>query len=250
MGSYLGLKPQFSFKDIQIKITDKYILQKENIFDYGIQDFAINGFLTIEINKNELKYLPFIILREVFRCYIPLTYRNNDSINIIINHILMVFLSKHNSLDEWRTLIRASLEAKGRSKDITDFDRLENFFYYQKSVGTPNPINFFFTYINTQINLPSNYEQSFTYIIFKIFENKVSKSLIENDLAETIRIITFIFYQTKYYRNLLQYKNYFQNFKKNGLIITDLSLRKFTEKMDWIKLNSYISPHITLTGMQ
>ena len=66
------------------------------------------------------------------------------------------------------------------------------------------------------------------------------------EIVETIRCLIKIFYKEKYYKNLLSYKQYFQEFKENRELLTDLSLRKFTLNMSWIKNYSYIAPSYQL----
>ncbi|GAH59017.1 unnamed protein product, partial [marine sediment metagenome] len=54
------------------------------------------------------------------------------------------------------------------------------------------------------------------------------------------------FYKKKNYLNLSNYKSYFQEFKKSGVIETELSLRKFNSNLDKIKNNSYVAPSYQL----
>ncbi|GAJ00984.1 unnamed protein product, partial [marine sediment metagenome] len=85
-------------------------------------------------------------------------------------------------------------------------------------------------------------EHNFYDTFFKEFSLVSSKSLFNDEIIETIRVLDIIFNQVKYYSLLLEYQDYFTLFKENGVIETNLSLNKFTENMQWIKNFSSLSP--------
>ncbi|TFG24499.1 MAG: hypothetical protein EU532_12510 [Promethearchaeota archaeon] len=242
---FLGIKSLYNFKVVKVMFEDSNF--EDVIFDYAIKEMKLNSYLKISIPAKSEKHLQFILFREILRCFIPNEFRHNNSINLIINQIVMSVLSDFIGIRDWRLLIRDNLELRRLSpkglKLLNDFDKLETFFHYPGIDTYPNPIQFFFNYVNNKQNtLIREFERSCLYILFKDFEEKYFKLMIQNDLIETIRIIIEIFYKTKYYRSLLQYKNIFQTFKNEGIINTELSLRKFLEKMDWLKSNSLITP--------
>ena len=236
---YLGLKPLYFFEKVQIKV-EEFVSKNNSVFEYGLKELRLNDCLSIIIDSKSKKFLPFIIFREILRCFVPEELRNNDSVNLIINQITILICSDFEAKDEWRFFVRKKLEQKSPNL-LTDFDRIESFFEFQEIIA-PNPIQYFFNYVINKKDLLKDFGQSFSYILFKEFEEKFFKPMVNNDLIETIRVIIKIFYKIKFYKNLLDYQNYFKDFRQNGELKTGLSQRVFIEKMNWIKSSSFISP--------
>ena len=160
--------------------------------------------------------------------------------------MVLVILSKNPYLNEWKSVIRTKFELEFKEfvsgiRYITHFDRLDRFFNYYSLDLSPNPIQFFFKYLNEHHGLAKSKSIDFNFILFKNYRENLTNLLKTNQMAETIYSIIKIFYRVKRYRNLLKYKNYFVSFKNQNLLQTNLSLRKFTESMDSIKKN-FISP--------
>lgn len=69
---YLGLNPifkNFTFKFIERNKSDH--LGIKNIFNIGVKREIIDEALIIEVNKKYRKFLPFIILREIYNLFVP-----------------------------------------------------------------------------------------------------------------------------------------------------------------------------------
>ncbi|KKM94551.1 hypothetical protein LCGC14_1197210 [marine sediment metagenome] len=245
---YLDLKPYHTkVKVTFIKNKVPNISKLEDIFSIGVNRDKRDEVLIIEIKENYKKFLNFILLREIFNLFVPSKVKNYEVVQIVINQIIMTHLVKSAFLNDWRRIIREKLEdydiiSTGVSR-LSSVDRLEHFFNYISSNSQQNPIQFFFKYLRENTALIRDRFEDFEDIFFLEFTNL---SIYNDDLIETIRCIIEIFYKVKTYTNILNYKTYFQEFKKSGELETELSLRKFTINMDWVKKNSYIAPSYQL----
>ena len=240
---YLGIKPKI--KEFQFFLVDNLADKNVDFYKFGTIQEKKDGLLKIKINKKYLRFLPFIFLREILKCFLEEELRNNISLNLAINQIMMTILSKNPYLNEWKSIIhkniqQISLEAAGFNF-ISNFDRLDRFFNEQMLKFNPNPIQFFFQYLIDHPDLVRSKYNSFNFIFFKKYKEKLLNLMTSNPLVESLYSIITIFLEIKNYKNLLQYKKYFQSFKEQGLLKTELSLRKFTENMELIK-KTFISP--------
>ncbi len=222
--------------------NEKYNIQlnRKNILDLGVKRFFQNNTLFIEILDKNDKFLPFILLREAYYCFIPNNLKENVGIKIIINQIIEINLQKFPFIKEWKILIRDYIVDYDYLS--SEFDRLEKFLKLQGAETDENPIKLFFQYIRKNIVLIDSGTENFHEIILKEFILKTSKSMKSDEVIETLRVLIKIFYKVKSYRALLEYQNYFKEFINNGIIQTDLSLRKFSENLRWLNKFSYIAP--------
>lgn len=214
--------------------------QKENFLDFGVIKRDQNESLIIEIFDEYKKYLPIILLREAFYCFVPYNLKENVGIKIIINQIVEINLDKFEIINEWNTLFKKNIVDYNFL--VSEFDRLEKFLRLQASETTESSIKMFFQYIRQNILIIDDETEDLHDNILKDFILKTSKSLNNNEVIETLRILIKIFYKVKSYRALLEYQQYFTQFKENGEIKTDLSLRKFSSNIRWINKFTNIAP--------
>jgi len=237
---YLKLDPLYH--DIIIKIIDNDdFKQGENvsILDFGVRKVVQNINLILEINKIHKKFLPFILFREA--CYSFIPKEASEIVKICVNQIVENNLNKLSTFIEWKKLIRDSLV----DKDFihSQFDKLKKFFKIEAREPFDNSIQFFFKEIRKNIVLSQNNNiDRFYDLIFEIYAYKTSRSLFNPEIIETLSIIIQIFNKTKLYLNLSEYQNLFREFKEKKLIESDLSLRRFTENIQWINRCTSIAP--------
>ncbi len=245
--SDLNLEPfNTNIKFIIIKESSPEETVSKDVFRIGVNRFIQNNIVIVEIYEEYRRFLSFIILREVYNCFIPDKLKNFHIIQLVINQLLLNDLFKSPHLNEWRSLIRRYLEntvllSKGYSQ-LWVFDRLEQYFKMQ---GT-KALQFFFRYIRRNISLLNNKTGDIHEIFFREFTDYFSKSMQNNEIVETLRCIIQIFHKVKNFRDLLSYKNYFKQFKEIGELDTPLSLYKFNNNMNWISSYSYIAPSYQL----
>ncbi len=235
--------------NIKFIIIRKEISESKDVFNIGVNRYTQNKTLIIEIYEKYLKFLPFILLREIYNRFVPLKIIDYESVQLVINQIIIKNLSKHNALNEWDSLIKGHLEhydapSKGFDR-LTPFDRLKSFFDLKVS-EILNHIRFFFHYIRRNISLMSDKIEDAANdlhdLFFDEFKNHMLDCMTDKDMIETVRCLIYIFYKIKLNRNLGQYQNYFQKLKANGQLQTELSLRRFIKNLEWIKNESYIAP--------
>ncbi len=235
--SYLNLK----IINQSVKITFiKAKIENFNLFNFGVKKSIRNNTIFIEILDKYKKFLSFILLREAYCCFIPDILKDNESVMIFINQIIENNLQNFDVINDWKSLIREIIV--NYNFLVASFDRLEKFLMLQGTEVTENPIIFFFEYIRKNILLINDNSEDLYYNLHKEFLFKTSKSIKNNEIIETIRVLIKIFYKVKSYRALLDFQNYFKKYKQNGEINTDLSLRKFIVNMKWINKFSYIAP--------
>lgn len=241
-GKYLNI--ELMSDDVQVLVSNESSLPVD-IFDFGTLKIRKKNLKIIKIYSECKKFLPFIILREILMCFINKELTDDISIKLTINQMVMTILSKNPLLSKWKSMIRKEIdkidEEEAGIRYTTNFERLNRFFNYYSLKLNPNPIQFFFKYLNEHPSLIKSKYNFSNYILFKNYRDNLIDLLKNNSLAETLYSIISIFYRVKKYSNLLEYKKFFQSFKEQELLRTDLSLRKFTENMDLIK-RSFIAP--------
>jgi len=239
--SYLKLEP-IDFR-IEISIKEEETVDSKaqtDIFSVGVDRFYHNKVLTIQIYQKFLQFVPIIMLREGYRCFIPLQATQNKIIDIFINQKVVIDLEKIKSMKEWNRLIGNKLiDYEFISRE---FNRLENFLKQKSSEKVDSPFFFFFKYIRKNVQIIGEKEHDFYDSFFAEYLSLSAKSLFNDEIIETINVLVKIFYKVQYYTALLDYQIYFKKFKRQGFLQTNLSLNKFTENMQWIKQFSTISP--------
>ncbi len=121
--------------------------------------------------------------------------------------------------------------------------RFDKFLELHEKKSTESPKQFFFEYIRRNPNI--NFDENLQFFLNKMYEEfmfKSSRALLSNEITETLRILTKIFYRIKNCDTLEGFCGYFNTFKKQGIIQTDLSLRSFRKNLRWINKYSYITP--------
>ncbi len=245
--SYLNL--DFIYSQIKINFCEdviKYNTKKEDIFNIGVRKTQKNNFLIIYFSSYYKKFARIILLREAYKIFIPSELQEKEIINIFINQKIEIDLENSEYIEDWKEFKRKRLINYDFME--AEFDRLEHFLKQESKEIQLSPFQFFFSYIRRNIDLIEGNEKQFFTLEKKGFYDKIFKDYTlkytdyPDEMLETIRIIKEIFYNVKSYYSLLDYQHYFQKFKESGAIKTYLSLRKFTENMQWIKNNTNIAP--------
>ncbi len=238
---YLNIEVIYTNINIIIQTEESSISDaSDNIFSIGVDRSYNNDILSIKIYSDFFQYIQFIMLREAYRCFIPPFANQMKIIEVFINQKVLIDLDKVKSSNEWNLLIQDKLvNYEFLSGEL---DRLENFLKRESTENIDSPFIFFFKYIRKNIQIIGDKEPNFYDTFFKKFLLVSSKSLFDNEIVETIRVLDKIFDEVQYYTALLNYQHYFKEFKEQGFIQTHLSLNKFTENMQRIKQFSNLSP--------
>jgi len=238
--SYLNLEVFYPKINIILNNEESSSGVVDNIFSIGVDSSYNDDILSIKISSDFIQYIQFIMLREAYKCFIPPLANQMKIIEIFINQKILIDLTKLKSSNEWNQLIRDKLV---NYEFISgQLDRLENFLKSESTENIDSPFRFFFKYIRRNIKIIVEQQDDFYDTLFKEYVLISSKSLFNNEIIETIRLLDKIFNRLKYYSAMLDYQDYFTLFKEKGVIETNLSLNKFTENVQWIKNFSYLSP--------
>ncbi|MFX1354234.1 MAG: hypothetical protein ACFFGP_09760, partial [Promethearchaeota archaeon] len=237
--SYLNL--EYVYSDIVITTdqdNDTKTHPKEEFFNIGVKRIKKENSIEIIFYKSYKQFIRMILLREAYKCFVPKELQENAPINVFINQKVEIDLQNSDFILDWKELKRKKLI----NYEFLDaeFDRLEKFLKLEVHDTQVNPFQFFFIFIRKNAQLIGNVKDKFYDIIFEEYVKRHTE--YDDDILETIRIITEIFYEVSSYRSLLDYQHHFKEFKENGKVHTKMSLRKFTENMKWIKNVSYLAP--------
>ena len=238
---YLQLEPIDYTIDISIKDEEKVISEFQlDMFSVGVDRLFENKEIKLQIYRNFIRFIPIILLREAYKFFLPVQASQIRIIDIFINQKVAIDLETLNSIKEWNLLIGNKLIDYNFLS--SEFDRLENFLKRESSEEVDSPFIFFFKYVRQNILIIKEKEHDFYESFFKEYQLLSSKSLHNDEIIETIRVLIIIFNKIQYYITLLEYQQYFKKLKEQGFIKTTLSLNKFTENIQWIKQFSTISP--------
>jgi len=233
-------------KKVRIHIVDEII--KSIDFDtrsssYGVNRFIKEGIYHIKLFKNYKKFFPFLILQSAYRVFIPNNLKETNLIDFTINQFVEIDLQEFTSINDWKSFIREKYVNYNFLANQSDKFRFDKFLELEESQSTENPKQYFFEYVGRNPNL--NYADNMHFTLRKIYRDflfKSSKSLQNNEIAETLKVLTKIFYKIKNCDTLEGFYNYFKAFRNQGVIHTDLSLRRFSKNLRWITKFSFIAP--------
>ena len=234
------LKLQPIYHNVRLVIEENSKKEETaSIFDFGVKRIYHDNKIVIKIISYFKDLLPFILLREAYYCFVD--KQASELVRICINQIVENDLNKLSGFKKWKKLIRDSLVDK--TFIDSELDRLQKFFKIEAQAPLESATQYFFDKIReNKLLCQSDNIDRFYDIIFEGYAYKTSRSLFSPDIIETLRIIIQIFYKTKLYLNLIDYQTLFKKYKENKQINSELSIRKFTESMQWINKCSSIAP--------
>ena len=240
--NYLDLVP--ISPNIIIIITDELKEYSKKFFSLGVRRTLINNQTQIEISEKYLKFLHFILLREAYLNFVPYELREKQIIQIVIHEIIESDLFKLGVISEWKELVRSNII----NYDFlsSQFDKLDKFFKLEATETTQSPTQFFFEFIRRNVSVIHDKMDDFYDILYEEFIYKTSKSLYNDAIVETIRVLVKIFYQVKFFKNYSEFEDHFIELKEKGIISTNLSKRKFSENLRLINKYTIISPSYKL----
>ncbi|TFF87897.1 MAG: hypothetical protein EU549_03965, partial [Promethearchaeota archaeon] len=231
------------YSNVSVKLNqskDSEKIKNISLFDLGVKRKIKKNSLFIQIDEDYKRFFPFILLREALYCFVPQAIAQNQTIRIIINLILEFELEKFRHLDEWKLIYQEGFIELNINSPI--FHTIDKFLRPDGLNLSESSIRFFFEYLRDSIQLITEAKESFRDNLIKEYILRTSRFIFNDDIIEAIRILIEIFCKVKNYKALIEYQNYFKEFKQNDKISTDLSLRRFTEGVKWINEVSFISP--------
>ncbi|MFX1455323.1 MAG: hypothetical protein ACFFDB_08085 [Promethearchaeota archaeon] len=242
LSEYLGINPfDPSVKIEFISVNNSKKLENVQILDRGVKRFYKDHSLVIQINEANKDFYPFIFLREAFYLFLPTLIKDNEMIKVFVNQIIENNLQKLNGFIKWHNHIRDRLV--NRDFLVTQSDKLQKFFKIETSEEHETPVQFFFREINENALIIGNRNLSNFYSeLFEKYTYKISRSLYNEDIINTLVILIKIFFKNKRYINLTDYQNIYNNLLVEKKIGSTLSLKKFHENLQWINKCTPIAP--------
>jgi len=230
-----------NFRMIYDSQNTQSINSQEKFYDFGVERTESHNFVNITIYKNYKKYLKEILLREAYIFFIPESLKEDETIHIFITQRLISDLKKLPSIKHWESLIKKN--TINYEFKIAEFDRLEKFLKQDSTELYDSPFQFFFKFVRKNLQLIGENREKFYDKLFEEYLIKTSETLINDDIVETVRILILLFYKTKQYKTFQEYQNFFRDYVKEGIIKTNLSLKKFSENVRWIGKYLPIAPN-------
>lgn len=214
-------------------------LEKDGeLFSYGVMRYVEEGIYHIKLFKEFQKLFPFFLLQSAYFAFVPDALKESDLIDYAIIQLVEIDLQEFELLEEWKLFARERYIRYSREKYKFRFDK----FLELEELDSKTPLQYFFDCIRQYSNL--NLDEV-PYLLLDTLDStfmKPSYRVNTNEIAETLRIITKIFYQAKSIDTLEGYGEYFTKFKEQGIIKTDLSYRKFRKNLRWINKTGRIAP--------
>ncbi len=238
---YLNLEPVDKKFTVSLENDKSFDLNLQATpFSIGARRIYDNGVVSVMISNNELEFVPIIALREAYKCFVPKIVSDSKIVDIWIGQKVIIDLKKLKSMVKWDSIIDEKLVDYEFMSE--EYDHLEEFLKMESPGRYGSPFQFFFAYVRSNPTIILEKQEGFYDMIYKKYRLIITKSLYDDEMLETIRVLKEIFYKVKYYTAMLDYQHHFTTFKENGSIQTDQSLNKFTENMLWIKNYSVLSP--------
>jgi len=230
-------------KKVKIHVIDEINENRDSntrLYSFGVNRSIIDDIYHIRLLKNYRNFFPFLLLQSAYLTFIPNSLKETIFIDFVINKFVEIDLLEYSLVTEWASDIKKKYVKYNFVSAIFRFDK---FLELQETKSNESPKQFFFEYVRRNSNL--NFDDNPHFHLDKIYKEflfKSSKKLQSNEITETLRILIKIFYKVKNCDTLEGFYNYFDNFKKQGIIQTDLSSRSFRKNLRWINKYSYITP--------
>ena len=230
-------------KKVKIHVVDEIEENRDSntrLSSYGVIRSIIDDTYHIKLFKNYKKFFAFILLQSSYLTFIPNDLKNTIFIDFVVNKFVEIDLLEFSSVIEWTLFIK---EKYVKYNFVSEKFRFDTFLELHDRKSSESPRQFFFEYIRRNSN--QNFDDNPHFYLDKMYKEllfKSSKKLQSNEITETLKILTKIFYRIKNCDTLEGFCNYFNNFKKQGIIQTELSLRRFGKNLRWINKYSYVTP--------
>ena len=244
LSEYIGLPPVK--KNVSIEILEgKYpvAIVHENIFTSWIKRDATNGRFVLKIYKDCGAFLPFVLLRELYACFLPETVKSYHSVLLVVYYIVLEEgrFAKQES-GPWRAFV----DSKRKHKDHQDEDQERVNQYFKNKIHHQKLLNTFFSYLyrNESIINPSDHD--FASVLFQVYVAYTAQFLLVLDNIEALRLTSQIYSTVKSFISAKDYENYFEQFVSNGTFNTYLKKSAYSTFLKNLK-NTVLAPTYALS---
>lgn len=202
----------------------------ENIaFDFGVNRISDKRRRFLKVNYKIKNIIKFILLREVFYCFLPISLRNYSMLKVLVLVIVSEISSKYPNYDEWEEICRDnSLYA-----------------YYKLRIGEVliKNIKNIFDYIHKYSFLFLNLDEQADIITDLATDQIMQKHFEKEDELEFFSLIFRIFNIKKRYTRRRDFEDIFKELTLNEKLKTTFTLKKFTRFFKNFLPSSVISPN-------
>ncbi|MFW9939449.1 MAG: hypothetical protein ACFFFT_00315 [Candidatus Thorarchaeota archaeon] len=241
VGTYLHLTPLYNTITVTIGNKEQVpATEKVSILDYGVKRQIQKNTISIELDTSQTEFLPFLLLREVFYCFVP--EDASTSVKICINQVVENTLEKVSSQKKWKERMRKALVDKNfRDKQ---YDQLDKFFKTEAVEPFEDVIQYFFKEVRENVSIRTNDDQNYPLydILYEGYIKRTTDFYFDPDLVETIRILIYLFYKEKSYLLLSDYQALFKKYANRNEIHSKLSSRKFSDYLKMINKCTSLAP--------
>ncbi len=208
------------------------------LFSYGVMRYVEEGIYHIKLFKEYQKFFPYYLLQGAYFSFVPDALKDSNLIDYAIIQLVEIALQEFDFLEEW--ILNARERYIRYSKEKYKF-RFEKFLEL-KELDSKTPLQYFFECIRQYSNLNLDEVPQLLLDMLDSAFKKPSYRINNNEITESLRVLTQIFYRAKNVDTLEGYNEYFTKYKEQGIIKTELSYRKFQKNLRWINKSGRIAP--------
>ena len=225
-------------KNIRVIVINKFRNQvSSDLVSYGVtREIKKENY---EIHIMNYKFTPFLLLKEVYLCFLPNQLKKDKVIHIILNELIYQDLKGIKNLEEYITEMRKKVISYDFLK--THLDRIDKFFELKK-IKDEIPQLFLLKFLRNNYRILNNNHKSFYNLIFKDYILLISKNLKNDIIIETVRILIIIFEHALIFSSLTNYVELFKKYQNKKFFETILNQEDFKKNLRWLRDHSYIAP--------
>lgn len=210
----------------------------ENIFVCWVKREFVNDRFVLKIYKECDKNLPFVLLRELYACFLPETIREYLSVQLVVFYVVLEdasFVKKDSS--NWNKFV----DSRRSHSDTMDDDQEQINKYFRNQVHHKKLMKTFFSYLerNESIIKPDGHD--FASVLFRVYDDYTRLFLSRRDNLEMLRVTFDIFSKKKTYTSAKDYEEIFEQFTSTGQIDSYLSKSAYATLFKELK-NTIIAP--------
>ncbi len=205
-----------------------FFKQKNTSFDIGVKRRYENDNLILIVDREFLEILDFIILREVYYCFIPKNLRNHLLVKLCVILIVSDTFKKHSNFEVWEKNLKS------------DPFYAEYYLRFNFMVENIKQIfNFIHKYAFLGLSIEENTELFNDVIRDYIFQKSFLDS---NEKVEFFKIFYNIFRKKKKFTNKMNYIENFEKLFKERKIKYIPTIKRFKKLFDELIEEKVITP--------
>ncbi len=239
LSEYLGVPPVN--KNVSVEIIDSPYpdrITHENVFFCWVKREIVNEGFVLKIYKECGEKLPFILLRELYACFLPESVKTYNSVQLVIHYIVLEdasFVKKDSAV--WKEFV----DSNRNHLDSMDDDQEQINKYFRNQVHHQKLVTTFFSYVERNESVIKPDTHDFSSVLFQIYDDYTRLFLSKDDNLEMLRVTIDIFSKKKIYTSAKDYEELFGQFTSTRKIDSYLSKSAYATLFKGLK-NTVIAP--------